>query len=104
MKKQTLPVVIVQESMDVAKKPERNLFIKVTTLNADNQEIGSRIVDMYHFGTKNWLQAHQWWAMHNAHVVETCLAHEDEVSAYIANRSQELVERFAADMAHEATA
>ena len=48
----------------------RTLYVRVDTFNQAGQQIGSRVVDMYHFGTKDWLITHSWWAMHNGHSVE----------------------------------
>src|ERR1700761_9605846 len=39
-----------------------NLFISVKTFDAEGKTVGERVVDMYHFGTRNWLQNHHWWA------------------------------------------
>ena len=65
------------------KTQDKNLFIKVETYDVRGTEIGSRIVDMYHFGTRNWLQNHLWWAMHNSATVESRPADSGEVQAYL---------------------
>lgn len=72
----------------------KNLYVKVETFNVEGREVGTRIVDMYHFGTRNWLQNHHWWAMHNGHTVETRVATDDEVSAYLAAQKQLLADKF----------
>lgn len=72
----------------------QNLFISVNTFNAEGKTIGERIVDMYHFGTRNWLQNHHWWAMHNGHTVECNVASDAEISAYLANAKTALAEKF----------
>lgn len=96
MKKVNSPTTVVtSEQMPETKTTERSLFIKVDTIDADNQVIGERIVDMYHVGTRNWLLSHNWWAMHNAHIIETRVATPVEVEAYIAAKNQELVAKFA---------
>ncbi|CAN5950615.1 unnamed protein product [Sphagnum jensenii] len=68
-------------------KQQRNLFVLVETFNYGGEQIGTRIVDMYHFGTRNWLQNHHWWAMHNGHVVETRTATDEEIGEYVENNA-----------------
>jgi hypothetical protein len=76
-----------------------NLYIFVRTTDLQGTCIGERIVDMYHFGTRNWLQNHQWWAMHNSHCVETTVATPDQVAEYLARAKEALVEKFAKEVA-----
>lgn len=83
-------------------RTERNLHVKVETFSADGHTIGTRIVDMYHFGTRNWLQNHNWWAMHNNHQVETKVAEPEEVAAYMAAQKQALVDKFNGEKQHVA--
>jgi hypothetical protein len=71
-----------------------NLFISVKTFDAEGKTVGERIVDMYHFGTRNWLQNHHWWAMHNGHCVETNVATADEVTGYLAASKEALAAKF----------
>jgi hypothetical protein len=85
-----------QKPSTVAAEPaaERNLYVQVTTTNDAGKVIGTRIVDLYHFGTRNWLHNHAWWAMHNGHSIETEVAHPDDVSAYLAEGKAKLAEKF----------
>lgn len=80
----------------------KNLFVKVDTFNTEGREIGTRIVDMYHFGTRNWLQNHHWWAMHNGHTVEARTADQDEIGAYVAAQKLALADKFNNEKAHVA--
>ena len=52
----------------------KSLHVVVTTYDSAGNEIGTRTVDMYHYGTKTWLINHTWWAMHNGHTVSQQLA------------------------------
>lgn len=74
----------------------RNLFVVVNTYGQDGKQVGTRVVDMYHYGTRNWLQNHTWWAMHNGCVVETQPANDAEVEEYLANAKEALAKKFAA--------
>lgn len=72
-----------------------NLYVTVTTYDGKtNKQIGTRVVDMYHYGTRNWLQNHHWWAMHNGHVVETQIANEADVAEYIKAQEVALAEKY----------
>lgn len=71
-----------------------NLYISVKTFDVEGRTIGERIVDMYHFGTRNWLQNHHWWAMHNGNCVETNIASPEEIESYLASAKVALAERF----------
>lgn len=51
-------------------KQAQHLHIRVNTFNSAGEQIGTRLVDLYHYGTKAWLQNHTWWAMHNGHMVK----------------------------------
>lgn len=97
MKKQVLntsaaTVTAVEDSIDG--NSQRNLYISVKTFDVEGRTIGERIVDMYHFGTRNWLQNHLWWAMHNTAQVETTRATDDEIGAYMASGKAALAEKF----------
>ncbi len=81
-------------------KNSRTLYVRVDTFDIEGKTVGTRIVDMYHFGTNGWMQKHQWWAMHNGHTVETNVANEAEVADYVAYQKQLLAERFNTDRAH----
>lgn len=63
----------------MSKKQESELFVLVNTFDSSGQQIGTRVVDMYHYGTRGWLSNHLWWAMHNGHVVHQQLATVAEV-------------------------
>ncbi|CAM6031244.1 unnamed protein product [Sphagnum compactum] len=75
-------------------KQQRNLFVLVETFNYGGEQIGTRIVDMYHFGTRNWLQNHHWWAMHNGHVVETRTATDEEIGEYVEEQRLKLADKY----------
>jgi len=72
----------------------RNLFVSVNTFDVDGKPVGTRVVDMYHYGTRNWLQNHLWWAMHNGHSVEQAPASDDEVDNYLASQKEALATKF----------
>lgn len=81
---------------------QRKLYIKVDTFNPEGREIGTRIVDMYHFGTRGWLQNHYWWAMHNSHSIESNPASELQVDEHMALQKKLLAEKFNNDAKHQA--
>lgn len=59
----------------MSKEPQaKALHVQVDTFDSAGQQVGTRVVDMYHFGTRNWLANHTWWAMHNGHTVRQQLA------------------------------
>lgn len=91
----------VQITSDVGGR-NRNLFIRVDTFNTEGRDVGNRIVDLYHFGTRNWLQNHHWWAMHNGHTVETKTADPAEVDAYLSEQKLALAAKFNTELAHTA--
>lgn len=71
-----------------------NLYVSVNTFDADTgKTVGERIVDQYHFGTRNWQGNHIWWAMHQGHTVEIKPANADEIAAYIASQTAALAEK-----------
>lgn len=71
-----------------------NLYMSVDTFDNAGKTIGDRIVDLYHFGTRKWLQDHTWWAMHNGHTVEINPANNDQIAAYLATGKLALAEKF----------
>jgi len=73
---------------------DRNLFMTVSTVDQAGKAVGYRIVDLYHYGTRNWLMNHQWWAMHQGHLVEVCPATEAEINEYLAKGAKELQDKF----------
>jgi hypothetical protein len=88
---------------------ERNLFVRVDTFDVKTtpgteQQIGTRIVDMYHFGTRNWLANHQWWAMHNGHLVEIKTATTEQIAEYVASQKAALAAKFNHERSHTADA
>lgn len=56
------------------------LNIVVDTFDKSGKQLGTRTVDMYHFGTRNWLANHLWWATHNGHEVVVKQVPESEVA------------------------
>lgn len=73
---------------------KNNLFVSVKTFDPEGRTIGERIVDMYHFGTRNWLQNHHWWAMHNQNCVEVNVATDEEISGYLDSAKLALAAKF----------
>ncbi len=80
--------------MNTTTTEKTGLFVSVNTFDADGRTIGERIVDMYHYGTRNWLQNHHWWAMHNGHCVEVTVATPEAVSAYVESSKIALANKF----------
>jgi hypothetical protein len=71
-----------------------NLFISVKTFDAEGKTVGERIVDHCHYGTRNWLANHLWWATHNGHCTEINIATPEEIAAYLDAGKQALAEKF----------
>lgn len=71
-----------------------NLYMSVDTFDTTGRTIGARIVDLYHFGTRGWLQQHFWWAMHNGHTVEVNVATDEQIATYIAAGTTKLAEKY----------
>lgn len=82
------------ETTTVSPTKASNLYFAVETFDRDNKKIGSRIVDLYHFGTRDWLSNHQWWALHNGHTVETRTASGEEINEYLDKAKLALAEKF----------
>lgn len=72
----------------------QNLFISVRTFDGQGKTIGERIVDMCHYGTRNWLSNHLWWSTHNGHCVEVDLAKPDQIVAYLEKGKADLIAKF----------
>lgn len=90
MPKQVAPVPAAPVS-----NSQQVLYISVKTFDGPTgKTIGERVVDMYHYGTRTWLQKHLWWAMCNGHAVETTPASPDEIDAYLETGRQALAEKF----------
>lgn len=51
------------------KQQGSNLMVTVETVDSMGEIVGTRTVDMYHYGTRDWLSNHAWWAMHNGHTL-----------------------------------
>lgn len=66
----------------------------VRTSNVDGEDVGFRIVDMYHPGTAKWLQKHLWWATHNDCEVVINSPSEAEVNDYIEAMKLRLQQQF----------
>lgn len=79
---------------DTQTPAQRSLYVVVDTFNNYDEQIGTRVVDMYHFGTRNWLQNHHWWAMHNGHFVTTRNATDEEIAEYLESQRQALADKF----------
>lgn len=87
--------VVVEQAPAANQSPQtKHLFIRVNAFNAEGREVGTRIVDLYHFGTRAWLQKHTWWAMHHGHVIEQQPATEDEIAAYIQAQRDALAAKY----------
>lgn len=70
------------------------LYVTVETFNNEGRPVGFRVVDMYHYGTRNWLANHQWWAMHNDHMCEIKPATSEEANEYLAKAAQALQNKY----------
>ena len=90
-KKVHQPIVVAP---NVAAAP-KTLYVTISTYGQDGKQIGSRVVDMYHYGTRNWLSNHLWWATHNSCAVETVVASDSEVKEYLTAATSALAEKFA---------
>ena len=85
----------VQEAAQCATAQQnRNLFVTVNTYGQDGKQVGTRVVDMYHYGTRNWLANHTWWAMHNNCTVEQMPANDAEIEEYLENAKNALAGKF----------
>lgn len=83
-----------QQSQETTKV--NNVYIKVITFDPEGKEVGFRLVDMYHYGTRDWLQKHLWWALvHHGYCVETNIAEPKEVDEYLARAEQALQQKYA---------
>ena len=80
----------------------RNLYMSVKTFCPEGKSIGFRIVDLFHYGTRNWLQDHLWWAMHNSNCVEVNVATDEEISEYLEASAKALQAKFAKEPAQAA--
>lgn len=81
-----------------------NLYMTINTVDVNGKTVGYRIVDLYHYCTRNWLMNHQWWAMHQGHLVEVQPATAEEINEYLAKKAKELQDKFADAPAQELVA
>lgn len=72
----------------------RQLFLTVNTYDSNNAQVGHRVVDLYHFGTNKWMSKHFWWAAHQGYSVDTQIASDEEVAAYMESAKQALADKF----------
>lgn len=72
----------------------QNLFISVKTFDPEGKTVGERIVDMCHYGTRNWLSNHLWWATHNGNCTEIDIAKPAEIAAYLEAGKEALASKF----------
>jgi hypothetical protein len=70
-----------------------HMYVKVSTVTADNKLVGERIVDNMHIGTMMWLAKHITWSTSKGHMVEVESASQKEIDAYVADRAKQLAER-----------
>ena len=96
---ETVPAVIEPQAVDTTQhstnEQSKNLYVSVKTFDGKTgKPIGERVVDMYHYGTRNWLQNHIWWAMHNSHEVQQDIATDEEIGSYMAKQEIALAEKF----------
>lgn len=99
MAKQVKTIAQSANAVDNAYIPQqeqnKNLHVTVTTYDGKTgKEIGMRVVDMYHYGTRNWLQNHLWWAMHNGHEVAQATSTDVDIDNYLAEQANALKEKF----------
>jgi hypothetical protein len=96
MPKQVKDVVVVEQNAPVtaSQTPQKNLYITVNTYDQKGDKVATRVVDMYHYGTTNWLQNHTWWAMHNSHMIGTMTSSEDEINDYLDGIKAQLANKF----------
>ena len=85
------------KQVETPPQAEKTLFVKVETYDKKGEKMGSRIVDMYHFGTRNWLQNHIWWAMHNEAGITQSVCSTAEVEAYMTEAKAKLAAQFNGD-------
>lgn len=85
-----------QAAAPITQQQNKNLYVTVTVYDVKGKQIGVRVVDMYHYGTRNWLQNHFWWAMHNSHSVQVDTSTEMEIDEYMARQTAALQDKFGA--------
>lgn len=95
----TKQVTVASAVQDAKQNGNSNLFISVNTFDAEGKTVGERIVDMFHYGTRNWLQNHLWWAMHHNHQVECTVCTPEQSAEYVKSASLALAAKFNAPVA-----
>lgn len=95
-KQAALEAVAANQAVAQNSTPQ-NLFVSVRTFDAQGKTIGERIVDMCHYGTRNWLSNHLWWSTHNGHCVEIDLAKPEEITSYLKAGTEALAAKFNGD-------
>lgn len=94
MTKQVKNIVAAEAVAATTNNKPNNLYMSVKTFDQEGKTIGERIVDLFHFGTRGWLQQHIWWAMLNSNCVEVNIATPEETAAYLASGVTALAEKF----------
>lgn len=89
--------IIVEEIVKVPDLVKTvNLYVTVDTYDAEGNNIGYRVVDMHHYGTRAWLyDKHMWWATHNGYTVRVAVATPEEINEYLAKQAKALQDKFA---------
>lgn len=88
-------------SSDPQNPQTKTLYITINTYEAGakGKNIGHRVVDLFHYGTRNWLNKHTWWAMHHGYVVEQVVSTPKEIENYVAEQKTLLANKFNNDPA-----
>jgi hypothetical protein len=102
--KTVAPEAAHQPGADNSTQSQQKLYVSVKTFDAEGRTVGERIVDMHHFGTRNWLQNHLWWSTHHNHCTEVNIATPEEVDAYVNAGAKALATKLNADGAQEKAA
>jgi hypothetical protein len=76
----TMMITTTTIFMEVNLMPRKSLMVTVRTYNSKNEQIGHRIVDMYHKGTPTWIQSHMMWAAHNGNIIDIETTSEEELA------------------------
>ncbi|OYV41145.1 MAG: hypothetical protein B7Z80_02715 [Rhodospirillales bacterium 20-64-7] len=95
MAKQVEENVPAHQDGDANQHSSKTLYMSVKTFDGKTgKDIGERIVDLYHFGTRAWLAKHTWWAMHNGHSLQVDMATDEEIGRYLFEQEKALQEKF----------
>lgn len=90
---------IAVEAVVASTSISQNLFISVRTFDVEGKPVGERIVDMCHYGTRDWLSKHLWWATHHGYCTEVNIATPEESADYVAKGREALAAKFNAPAA-----